>query len=77
MDEPTRPRFGVRDAVWLAVIALALMGWAWDRNKLAKQVEKLGTSTSPAAPAAPGGMGLSGEGGFLPVGAPPPVTNRL
>ena len=52
MNEQPRPWFGVRDALWLAVIVMAALAWAWDRTRLATEVEKLG-------PMPPSGVGAA------------------
>ena len=41
MNEPQRPRSGLRDATWLMILALVLAAWGWDRGRLATHIESL------------------------------------
>ena len=47
MDDNHRQFFGVRDLFWLAVLAIVLALWGWDRGKLAARINIMAPAPVP------------------------------
>ena len=59
MDEKPRPWFGLRDVLWLVVLAAVLAAWGFDHGRQARELERLSPPPTPATPIplTPGGTG--------------------